>query len=181
MTPCDGTSSSEKWCCGTHNTDCCGTGQEIVLAASLGISSTSSTTSPSTSTPSQSSQTHTSSSSTSSPTASSSPSGLSTGAKAGIGIGSVGLAVLIVGTVFLFMFLKKKSGPHTTEVASPNPQEAYSYHDERKVELQSMPHSQPELYEVPGRNVQSQDMHGNNTWGGNTLHGLHGAPRGELP
>ncbi|KAG9233947.1 hypothetical protein BJ875DRAFT_29603 [Amylocarpus encephaloides] len=50
MTPCDGTASSLKWCCGEHNTACCGTGREILLAAVLGSSSTTSSTSTSSST-----------------------------------------------------------------------------------------------------------------------------------
>jgi hypothetical protein len=39
MTPCDGTSTSEKWCCGTANTSCCAT-NPIAIPAKFGFDPT---------------------------------------------------------------------------------------------------------------------------------------------
>lgn len=118
MTPCDGTNSSTKWCCGT-NTNCCNDDKTVqILAQKLGdqvpvllpTSSASSTsisaltdTSHSTSTSSSSAPSAgtgtpvpTGGNSTAPSTGQPSPSpSLSTGAKAGIGIGATFGALLL--------------------------------------------------------------------------------------
>jgi hypothetical protein len=151
MTPCDGTATSAKWCCGTHNTACCGTAQEIVLAAVLGAATTSSSTSK-TSSATSISTTASQSSKTSSPTpnptsAAAPPSALSTGAKAGIGIGCAALAVLVAGAIFYF-FKRKKSSQAASLAAECA---TGSYPDERKFELHGMP--QQQLLEMQGDGV----------------------------
>lgn len=123
MTPCDGTATSEKWCCGLKNTDCCGTDKEIVLAAVLGDATTSSSSASSSSSATTSSTTQTTPATSAStiaalltqtptptPTQTTDPvtqTGLSTGGKAGIGIGSAALALIAVGGILYFVRRKK--------------------------------------------------------------------------
>lgn len=166
MTPCDGTATSATWCCGTHNTNCCGTGQEISLAAILGAPSSSSTSSSATQTQITSTS-QSSPSSTSIPTSTSTPTpppakGLSTGAKAGIGIGSAALAVLTAGAVCLYFFLQKKGSGNTSGGDGIAAADATGYY-KPKAEL-GVPSNQHQLYEMCGD--------------GGTA---HAAVRGELP
>ncbi|OJJ07501.1 hypothetical protein ASPVEDRAFT_46799 [Aspergillus versicolor CBS 583.65] len=105
MTPCDGTDYSEKWCCG-DNTDCCGTGDEIIVPTNIYVSSTATSTSASESPTSTSTTTGTGA--IASPSPEESPeSGLSTGAKAGIGVG-VGAGVVIVLGVVAFLVIRRR-------------------------------------------------------------------------
>jgi len=91
LTPCDGTATSEKWCCG-DNTDCCPAGFEY---KALYIPQKLSNTSSAQSLYSAQVQNQTATSnSTSIPSPAEPAKGLSGGAKAGIGIGIV-LGVLV--------------------------------------------------------------------------------------
>ncbi|KAE9379836.1 hypothetical protein N431DRAFT_432220 [Stipitochalara longipes BDJ] len=173
MTPCDGTSTSATWCCGTHNTNCCGTGQAIVLAAVLGSASSSSISTSATPYPSTSTS-QSGASFTPTPTPSPSPtslpsSGLSTGAKAGIGIGSVALAALVAGAILLFFFKRKGSRRGGVDGIAATDAAGYygsGYHDVPKTEQQDVPLYQHQLFEMRGD--------GENGAG-------HQVERGELP
>lgn len=116
MTPCDGTDYSEKWCCGASS-DCCGTGNEIIVPTNIYTSSVASTTSSSSASATSGSSTTTSglsSASTRSPSSESesepdSSSGLSTGAKVGVGVGvSVG-GLTILGALAFFLYRRRAS------------------------------------------------------------------------
>lgn len=74
MTPCDGTPTSETWCCGVGNTTCCNSDSAINIPAQFGKQAASATTDVPTAT-------------NTNPPSSSSSNGLSDGAKAGIGVG----------------------------------------------------------------------------------------------
>ena len=110
MTPCDGTNSSEVWCCGGTTACCDSPGlKPVTLARQFGVSATStatvSRTAGTTSTRASSSKTSVPATSSATFSATAAPSnnndGLSTGQKAGIGVGvPLGLAVL-VGAVLL--------------------------------------------------------------------------------
>lgn len=137
MTPCDGTATSETWCCG-GNTKCCGKAGEIKIAATLGASpSSSSSSSSSSSTSSSSAASSTSSSapsvestatstptstSSSSPSSSAEPSpatGLSGGAKAGVAIGAIAGVGAILAAGFLLVRRRKQqkaNDPYTAPV-----------------------------------------------------------------
>ncbi|KAF2646827.1 hypothetical protein P280DRAFT_464988 [Massarina eburnea CBS 473.64] len=121
MTPCDGTSTSDRWCCG-NTKNCCNADNKIdivTLAAKFGESSS---TAKASSTPTSSGSSNTASntasastsnasSATSSPTSASEATGLSTGAKAGIGIGAVvGCAALVGVGVWLTLASRRKNG-----------------------------------------------------------------------
>lgn len=125
MTPCDGTATSTKWCCGKQNTTCCGIGQEIILPAVLGA-----TTSTPASTPSST---------------------LSTGSKAGIGVGCTALAVIVVGAIFYYNKRRKRS-QEKLENGLASEYVTKSFQDERRVELHGMPKQQ--LSEVQGDGVR---------------------------
>lgn len=91
LTPCDGTATSEKWCCG-DSTDCCSAGFEYkALYIPQKLSNTSSAQSLYSA---QAQNQTTTSNSTSIPPPVEPAKGLSGGAKAGIGIGAV-LGVLV--------------------------------------------------------------------------------------
>ncbi|CAI6340871.1 unnamed protein product [Periconia digitata] len=140
VTPCSGTSDSEKWCCGNSD-KCCSDGTAITVPAVFGQNLNGNNNK--TSEPSSSS----SSSSSAPPTASSNPpqsnpgsspqdqqqqqqsnpsSGLSTAAKAGIAVGAVGGAAALIGALFFVLKAlawKKKSKENSNPYspASPNP------------------------------------------------------------
>ncbi|KAL2845277.1 hypothetical protein BJY01DRAFT_263677 [Aspergillus pseudoustus] len=114
ITPCDGTDTSEKWCCGT-TTDCCGTDEEVHVPQNIYTKSTTSISTSTTSGSTSSSTTTTTSSSTPTPTADDSDSepggssGLSGGAKAGVGVGvAVGAIAIIAGALY-FMLSRRRS------------------------------------------------------------------------
>jgi hypothetical protein len=120
MTPCDGTNSSAKWCCG-DSSDCCALPDDSpnvhFLAATFGASTSpqaSSTGSVATASI-PSSTTATASASTSPPTSSNSNANnndLSSGAKAGIGVGAAIGALILLGLGFFIaksMQWKKKA------------------------------------------------------------------------
>ncbi|KAF1954054.1 hypothetical protein CC80DRAFT_550517 [Byssothecium circinans] len=141
MTPCDGTSRSELWCCG-NNKDCCNAGSKleiVTLAAKFGqaplslSSSASAAPSATTSggaanTPAASGASSSSSASSSasgaavgaSQTASSQSAGLTTGAKAGIGIGAVVGCAALIGIGALLALRKKNAKPNHAETAELN-------------------------------------------------------------
>lgn len=100
MVPCDDTSSSDYWCCGSSK-DCCGTPAAIKIAQVLGEPTT-------TSSASTAGSTTTSSPTGSQPSSqqSSGPSTMSTGAKAGIGVG-VSVGVIAVGGFLVFLFRRR--------------------------------------------------------------------------
>jgi hypothetical protein len=166
MTPCDGTPTSAKWCCGTHNTSCCGTGQEIVLAATLGVASTTSPSSPSSSpssTPTQPSNAAASSSST--PAQASTSSGLSAGAIAGIAIGCAAVAVLVVVAIWYFWRKRKNSQ------GNAQPVDYATARYQATSELPSTPKPESAIPFLPLHSEASRpEMHGDSVY-----------PRSELP
>lgn len=106
MTPCDGTLTSETWCCGADNKNCCGSDSAISIAALFGAPSTSTA-----QTASATSNAATSSAATATATSiSSSSTGLSDGAKAGIGVGvGVGaVAVAVIAAVAFWAVRRRK-------------------------------------------------------------------------
>ncbi|CRG89648.1 hypothetical protein PISL3812_06687 [Talaromyces islandicus] len=139
VTPCDGTSSSETWCCGA-TTDCCDTSP--ITIAQIFNPGTTSTTSASTATATSTQQhTHTSTAtSTPSPSESSpssSSSGLSTGAKAGVGVGvAVGvIALFAVG----FIFLRRRKSASSDYVQAWSPQQLSEYQQPQQQQAYSTP------------------------------------------
>lgn len=106
MTPCDGSLTSETWCCGAGN-NCCGSDSAITIAALFGASSTSTA-----QTASATSNEATSSAATATATRiSSSSTGLSDGAKAGIGVGvGVGAVAVIAAVAFWAVRRRKQKG-----------------------------------------------------------------------
>jgi hypothetical protein len=140
MTPCDGTSTSEKWCCGTGNTSCCAT-NPIAIAAKFGFDTTTSlraSASNAVSSTQSSRESSTSissfnnlSSATGTPQASNlnKSSSLSGGAIVGIVIGSViGVAVVFLAGVFL---ARKKL--RSRDTAPPMQTTGPTYYHEQKV------------------------------------------------
>jgi hypothetical protein len=116
MTPCDGTPTSEKWCCGALNVSCCMTNPIIIpanfgsnspsLRASASQAQSSARASGAVSTSISSSSSRSSGTGTAHISNSDSSSPLSGGAIAGIVIGSViGVAIVFLAGVF---FAKKK-------------------------------------------------------------------------
>ena len=115
MTSCTGDDDSTTWCCGGGNTTCCGQAGAITIAATLGLSFTSSSTVLSTTSSSSTALLTTSSSSTiiltTSPTALDSASTTSTsdgttlsiGAWAGIGVGISLASFAILGGIIWFV------------------------------------------------------------------------------
>jgi hypothetical protein len=116
MTPCDGTPTSEKWCCGALNVSCCMTNPIIIpanfgsnspsLRASASQAQSSARASGAVSTSISSSSSRSSGTGTAHISNSDSSSPLSGGAIAGIVIGSViGVAIVFLAGVF---FAKRK-------------------------------------------------------------------------
>lgn len=125
MTPCDGTNSSQTWCCG-GSTACCGNPalKPITLARAFGVSSsatasrTISTRTTSTRAPAFTTRASDTSSSSSAPE--NNGGGLSTGAKAGIGVGvPLGLAAL-VGALLLGIRWYRKRDERAREAEAQN-------------------------------------------------------------
>lgn len=150
MVPCDNTTSSDYWCCGTSR-DCCGTSRAIKIPQFPGQSTTTSTASTATST-----ATSSPSSSQSSSQSSSASSGIGTSAKAGIG---VGVGVIVVGGLLVFLFRRRTNKAVRTSVDStyqlaPAPQELEArrahempaFENAKKSELSAR---QTEKYELP--------------------------------
>ncbi|OKL58595.1 hypothetical protein UA08_06286 [Talaromyces atroroseus] len=128
LTPCDGTSNSSTWCCGSGNTTCCDTAEAITLAQVFsGTATTTATTSSSTSSAtstitSSSSAASTSSTSTSTPSPSSAPSELSSGAKAGVGVGvAVGGIAIIFGVLLFFLRRRQRTASHPSAMGYARP------------------------------------------------------------
>ncbi|KAF2106739.1 hypothetical protein BDV96DRAFT_590757 [Lophiotrema nucula] len=110
MTPCDGTPTSDKWCCG-DSTACCGGSDARTVAQKFGqaIATTSTASTVSLTPIPSSSSTIPNPATTSSATAPSAAQGLSTGAKAGVGVGiSLGVLALIGFGYYLAMSLQWK-------------------------------------------------------------------------
>ncbi|KAG9195720.1 hypothetical protein G6011_00841 [Alternaria panax] len=173
VTPCDGTDTSEQWCCG-NSTACCedaSFGSHSVAPVFLGVITSSSSSSipsaTSTSVPLSSS----SSSSTPTPLPTTTPSngdnrGLSTGAKAGIGVGA---AVGVIALIALGVFIGRRSHKKGKETA-----EATSYYEPVKAEFPSeYRHEAPALaasmheapvrqtpVELPGVPIKPQELPG---------------------
>lgn len=126
MTPCDGTDYSETWCCG-ETTDCCGTGDEIIIPTNIYVSSSLTPTSTSTSESPTSTAATTSSDSTATPSSEQSPapSGLSTGSKAGIGVGVAAGVIIVLGFFAFFVIHRRRKkaviSPGTTLDPSAQP------------------------------------------------------------
>lgn len=94
MTPCDGTPTSETWCCRLDNTTCCNSDSAINIPAQFGKQAASATTGVPTAT------------NTNSPSSSSS-NGLSDGAKAGIGVG-VAVGAIGIFAILAFWILRQR-------------------------------------------------------------------------
>ncbi|KAF8851907.1 hypothetical protein BDZ45DRAFT_765285 [Acephala macrosclerotiorum] len=112
-----GQCSDGSWCCGGVNATCCQAKAGVVLAATIGVSSTSSSASSSaTSQTSSSMGTSTSSgtsstsstSATNTPTSNASSGELGSGAKIGIGVGVAGGVIAIVTVAGAFFILRKR-------------------------------------------------------------------------
>ncbi|RYN37837.1 hypothetical protein AA0113_g10999 [Alternaria arborescens] len=139
VTPCDGTPTSEFWCCG-NTTDCCSDPNlekfkveptfSGVITSSLLPTSTSASISPSPSSPSTSSNANATDTPTPSPTSTSQnneSAGLSTGAKAGIGVGA---AAGVIALIAIGVLIGRRSHKKKKEVT-----EATSYYEPAKGEL----------------------------------------------
>lgn len=110
ITPCDGTNTSEKWCCGDTTACCANANRDLVsfpkqfVGMINGTIANLTTTGKSTPTPTPTSSrtpsASTSATSTPSPSAVPASTGLSTAAKAGIAIGAVAGVLLLVGVAF---------------------------------------------------------------------------------
>ncbi|KAL2828182.1 hypothetical protein BDW59DRAFT_159775 [Aspergillus cavernicola] len=164
ITPCDGTDTSETWCCGT-DTSCCGTDDEIHVPSDIYTSSTSTPTSTSTSTSTSTTQTS-ADSSTSTPTSapeseSEQSDTLSDSAKAGVGVGVAVGAVAIVASVVFFLLRRRKTkaaaGAAMSSAYSPTTQPLASSSgglhelDQAQVPTYEKPAGvQDSRYELPG-------------------------------
>lgn len=123
MTPCDGTATSEKWCCGDSN-KCCLQGRDdfVLLAQTLGepVPTSSANSDMNSATESSSITGSIPASSSTNTAAPESPrnGGLSTGAKAGIGVGAaVGALTLLAGGFFIAKALQwKKKAARAKEI-----------------------------------------------------------------
>ncbi|OJJ89527.1 EGFR-like transmembrane domain-containing protein [Aspergillus glaucus CBS 516.65] len=146
MTSCDGTPTSETWCCGINNTECCNSDKAITIAASFGSSTSTPSTSPS-----------------GSPSADNSSAGLSDGAKAGIGVGAaVGSIAIIAAVSFWFMRRRRQKSTgdvDMTDVMSTGPvyQGFTAVQDQgpRELDGRGMAHEKPAgvediRHELPG-------------------------------
>ncbi|KAF2737742.1 hypothetical protein EJ04DRAFT_95922 [Polyplosphaeria fusca] len=112
MTPCDGTSTSERWCCG-DSISCCGVDNNVnlqIVAATLGAPTT--TAISSLPLPSASSTSIIPTSSTTNVPSAASSSELSTGAKAGIGVCA---AVGAIGLFIAGYFFARRKGAHRAQ------------------------------------------------------------------
>jgi hypothetical protein len=111
MTPCDGTATSEKWCCGTTR-NCCNS-SPIIVPAKFGVdaeSKSSSSTSIASSSIAASTTADSASSTSAAATPPSSSSGISGGAIAGIVIGALAGLVLVFAAGFL-VAKKRRAAP----------------------------------------------------------------------
>lgn len=126
MTPCDGTSNSSTWCCGSSSS-CCGTDSVISIAQTLGLGlPTTTTTSSSTRTPIPTTTATTATTTTNTPTSqssvsTSSSSSLSSGAKAGIGVGVSLGSIGIIATALGLFFLRRRRVSTDKEERTPRP------------------------------------------------------------
>ena len=119
LTPCDGSATSEYWCCGSSRS-CCGTSDQVQINSTFASNATATASTSTTATP-----TATGTSSSSPTTTASASSGLSSGAKAGIGIGAaVGAIAVIAALVFFF---RRRRNPRLSVGyrAPPQPQQIH--------------------------------------------------------
>lgn len=145
MTPCDNTSSSDYWCCGTSR-DCCDTPKAIKIPQTLGESTSSSASSSPTSTPTTAKTT------SPSPRPASEATGISTGAKAGIGVGVGAAGVIGIGGLLFLYLRRRRNKPATISPGELDTQVAQQRHD-TPVQVQARRHELPtkgnEKYELP--------------------------------
>jgi hypothetical protein len=109
LTPCDGTATSKKWCCG-DNTDCCAAGVEykaLYIPQKLTSKSSALSVAPAP-VQNQTLSSNSTSNSTSSEPPVAPPKGLSGGAKAGIGIGVVLGVILSLAAGFFAGYMAKR-------------------------------------------------------------------------
>ena len=123
MTPCDGTVTSETWCCGDQNTTCCGdSNKAITLAPTFGISSTSATGAATVITVTASQPSGTNAQDATQPNTQQVSSGVSGGAAAGIAIGTLVAGILIGALVSWFVAkrqARRNQGLHATSSTFP--------------------------------------------------------------
>ena len=174
VTPCDGTDSSEYWCCG-NSTACCGDdasfGKEKVDRVFLGIISSSSMSSIASSTSTSMPLSSSSPSSTSTPSPTTTPpnddsGGLSTGAKAGIGVGAAfGVIALLALGAFIGRrsYKKKKETAEMTTYYEPVKGELSSEYRHEAPTQDSFLHEAPvpqKPVELPGVPIRAQELPG---------------------
>ncbi|KAF2645411.1 hypothetical protein P280DRAFT_545387 [Massarina eburnea CBS 473.64] len=143
LTPCDGTPTSEFWCCAKNSASCCGTNDQIKLAATLGetpreSSTTSSPLAPPPTTPSPAAASSTDISPAASPyvtqaTDSKDPGskGLSPGAIFAIALAAIVVTGSITGTIVVLKMRKNRQKKvverQTGGTGGSGPQEQYDY------------------------------------------------------
>ena len=175
LTPCDGTATSETWCCGA-TTDCCDAGQgspgPITIARRFGETVMSNPHTPTPITPYRSaSSDSSSSSSTSSTTPSARPnkkepkSGLSTGAVAGIGVGAAAGSLAFAALVFLLLRSRRKAKSKVNEPYHYEGNGQYQlYHTDAKSQIPGYaPTGSLEMYrhQAPGEENAVHEMPNN--------------------
>ncbi|PVH80657.1 hypothetical protein DL98DRAFT_188763 [Cadophora sp. DSE1049] len=115
-----GQCSNGSWCCGGVNATCCNEKQGVVIAATIGFSSSSSTTSTSSSASSTPLTSTTSTTASTTPNSASTPSpsnsiisvtsnGLGNGAKIGIGVGVAGVVIAIIAVTAFFLLRRRRN------------------------------------------------------------------------
>ncbi|KAF2273604.1 uncharacterized protein EI97DRAFT_155028 [Westerdykella ornata] len=161
VTPCDGTRTSEKWCCG-ETTDCCDKPYALVLAQTLGaspstISSTISGHPTSTSITNSATGDPSSTATTNTPDSPSSGN-LSVGAKAGIGVGVAvtGLVLLTVGFIWAKKSRSRRNAvPYESHGVEPGIPAYTEY--KHNAELPVTPgelYTNEEVHELPDKPVE---------------------------
>ena len=132
MTPCDGTSTSETWCCGRQNTTCCAGGSDkaIILAPTRGVPTAPISTITAIVTVTAAQALRTNVQNTTQLNAQQSSSGTSQGAAAGIAIGILIGGMLIGGLASWFVTTRREreirglyAKPNTTPLSSSSRQD----------------------------------------------------------
>jgi hypothetical protein len=176
MTPCDGTSTSEKWCCGAFNTACCATnpivipakfqnGAQTSLQATVSSALSSSGPAGAASTQVSISSVSSSTSTTTQASNSGSSASLSGAAIAGIVIGSI-IVVLLALIVGFVLARRRQASPNIAPPMEYKP--ATPWHENNVAEIYRAEAIDSQIVEAPanekrhyGPQSKVQELYGN--------------------